>query len=66
MVTVAHGTAVDFIKVMNRGLKERNPGCILIAEDSTNYPNVTVDVDHGGLVLTINGTWDGCTTRLIT
>ena len=49
MVTVAHGTAVDFIKVMNRGLKERNPGCILIAEDSTNYPNVTVDVDHGGL-----------------
>ena len=44
-----NGNAVDFIKVMNRGLKERNPGCILIAEDSTNYPNVTVDVDHGGL-----------------
>ncbi len=44
-----NGNAVDFIKVMNRGLKERNPGCILIAEDSTDYPNVTVDVDHGGL-----------------
>lgn len=44
-----NGNAVDFLKVMNRGLKERNPGCILIAEDSTNYPNVTVDVDHGGL-----------------
>ena len=44
-----NGNAVYFIKVMNHGLKERNPGCILIAEDSTNYPNVTVDVDHGGL-----------------
>lgn len=44
-----NGNAVDFIKVMNRGLKERNPGCILIAEDSTNYPNVTADVDRGGL-----------------
>ena len=44
-----NGNAVDFIKVMNRGLKERNPGCILAAEDSTNYPNVTLDVDHGGL-----------------
>lgn len=44
-----NGNAVDFIKVMNRGLKERNPGCILIAEDSTSYPNVTLDVDQGGL-----------------
>ena len=44
-----NGNAVDFIKVMNRGLKERNPGCILIAEDSTSYPNVTLDVDRGGL-----------------
>lgn len=34
---------------MNYGLKERNPGCILIAEDSSNYPDVTLDVDHGGL-----------------
>lgn len=44
-----NGNAVDFIKVMNRGLKEYNPGCILIAEDSTNYPGVTLDVDRGGL-----------------
>ncbi len=44
-----NGNAVDFIKVMNYGLKERNPGCILIAEDSSNYPAVTLDVDHGGL-----------------
>ena len=44
-----NGNAVDFIKVMNKGLKQENPGCILIAEDSTNYPNVTKEVDQGGL-----------------
>ncbi len=44
-----NGNAVDFIKVMNHGLRERNPGCILIAEDSTNYPKVTHPVDKGGL-----------------
>lgn len=44
-----NGNAIDFIKVMNRGLKEINPGCILIAEDSTNYPNITLDVEQGGL-----------------
>lgn len=41
--------AVDFIKVMNKGLKRENPGCMLIAEDSTNYPKVTMEVDKGGL-----------------
>lgn len=44
-----NGNAVDFIKVMNRELKYLNPGCILAAEDSTNYPNVTKIVDEGGL-----------------
>ncbi len=44
-----NGNAVDFIKVMNKGLKERNRNCILIAEDSTDYPNVTKPVDSGGL-----------------
>lgn len=44
-----NGNAVDFLKVMNRGVKERNPGCILIAEDSTNFPNVTASVDQGGM-----------------
>jgi 1,4-alpha-glucan branching enzyme len=41
--------AIDFIKVMNQGLKERHPGCILAAEDSTNYPGVTKPVHAGGL-----------------
>ena len=45
----ANGNAIDFIKVMNNGLKERHAGCILAAEDSTNFPNVTKNVNDGGL-----------------
>ena len=44
-----NGMAVDFIRTMNAGLKKRHPGCMLIAEDSTNYPGVTRAVDKGGL-----------------
>lgn len=44
-----NGNAVDFIKTMNQGLKERHPGCLLMAEDSTNYPGVTKAVWEGGL-----------------
>lgn len=34
---------------MNQGLKDRNPGCFLAAEDSTNFSNVTKSVSEGGL-----------------
>ena len=44
-----NGNAIEFIKVMNKGLKERHSECILAAEDSTSYPNVTGHVDDGGL-----------------
>lgn len=44
-----NGNGVDFIKTMNGGLKERFPTCMLIAEDSTSFPNVTKPVDQGGL-----------------
>lgn len=44
-----NGNAVDFIKYMNQGLKDRNPGCFLAAEDSTNFSNVTKSVSEGGL-----------------
>lgn len=44
-----NGNAVDFIKYMNKGIKELNPGCFLAAEDSTNFPNVTKPVSEGGL-----------------
>lgn len=41
--------AVDFIKVMNQGLKKLNTGCLLAAEDSTNFKDVTKPADEGGL-----------------
>lgn len=44
-----NGNAVEFIKYMNYGLKEMNPGCLLIAEDSTNFSNITKAVGEGGL-----------------
>ena len=44
-----NGNAVEFIKLMNQELKRRNPGCLLVAEDSTNFQNVTKAVDQGGL-----------------
>lgn len=44
-----NGNGVEFIKTMNQGLKERMPSCMLIAEDSTSFPNVTKPVCEGGL-----------------
>lgn len=44
-----NGNAIDFIKVMNMGLKERYSGIMLIAEDSTNYEGITKPVNKGGL-----------------
>ena len=41
--------AVDFLKSMNSGLKSLYPQCMLIAEDSTAFPNVTESVENGGL-----------------
>ena len=44
-----NGNGVDFLKFMNSGLKQQNPNCILMAEDSTSYPDVTKPVEQGGL-----------------
>ncbi|MDD3339518.1 MAG: 1,4-alpha-glucan branching protein GlgB [Lachnospiraceae bacterium] len=44
-----NGNGIDFLKVMNQGLKQINPNCMLFAEDSTSYPNVTAPVEQGGL-----------------
>lgn len=38
-----------FLRCMNAGLKKHFPGCILVAEDSTQYPGVTHPVEAGGL-----------------
>ncbi len=40
---------VEFLKVMNSGLKDRHPTAMLIAEDSTSFPNITLPVHKGGL-----------------
>lgn len=40
---------VKFLQYMNRGLKTLHPTAILIAEDSTSYPNVTKSVSENGL-----------------
>jgi len=44
-----NNSAVDFLRTMNGGLKERNKGCMLIAEDSSAYNGVTKSVGEGGL-----------------
>lgn len=41
--------AINFLKGMNAGLKQRDGNVILIAEDSSAYPNVTKPVSEGGL-----------------
>lgn len=44
-----NSNAVEFIKHMNSSLKKMHPGIMLIAEDSTSYPNITKSVEEGGL-----------------
>lgn len=41
--------SIEFIQRMNAGLHHLHPSCMLIAEDSTAYPNVTKPVLEGGL-----------------
>ncbi len=41
--------AINFLRTMNSGLKERVPGVMLIAEDSSQYDGVTRPVSAGGL-----------------
>ena len=41
--------AVTFVRNMNGGLKYLNPGVMLVAEDSTDYPGITTPVAQGGL-----------------
>lgn len=40
---------INFIKKLNSIIKKENPDCILIAEDSTDYPDVTKPCSCNGL-----------------
>lgn len=40
---------IEFLKSFNKIIKNNHPECILIAEDSTDYPNVTKSYAEGGL-----------------
>lgn len=44
-----NGDTLNFLKNMNAGLKARHPSALLIAEDSTAFPDVTRPVSEGGL-----------------
>ncbi len=50
--TYDHLEAIDFIKALNSMVREHFPHCIVAAEESTPYPNVTVPVSEGGLGFT--------------
>ena len=41
--------AINFIRNMNDGLHKLHPTAMIIAEDSTAYPKVTVPVEYNGL-----------------
>ncbi|MEZ0496480.1 1,4-alpha-glucan branching protein GlgB [Sphingomonas sp. IW22] len=41
--------SIDFLRRMNAAVRERCPGAITIAEESTAFPGVTAEPDHGGL-----------------
>lgn len=41
--------AIDFVKGMNYGLKQRHPSCVLFAEDSTAFIKVTAPVSYEGM-----------------
>lgn len=45
----ANDRAVDFIRNMNQGLKDRHPSIILCAEDSTDFKGTTKETKYGGL-----------------
>lgn len=44
--------AVEFLKHMNSIVHERQPGAIMIAEESTSWPGVTKSPEEGGLGFT--------------
>lgn len=44
-----NGMGADFLRTFCDVLHDRHPGCMLIAEDSSNFPGVTRPTSEGGL-----------------
>lgn len=44
-----NGSAVDFLKCMNLGVRKRFPNCILITENIAGFPKVTQEISKSGL-----------------
>jgi 1,4-alpha-glucan branching enzyme len=41
--------AIEFLKRLNDTVRHEHPGCCVIAEESTAWPGVTTETQHGGL-----------------
>jgi len=44
--------AVEFVKSLNEAVRQDQPGCFTVAEESTSWSGVTREVAHGGLGFT--------------
>lgn len=44
-----NGSAVDFVKRMNQGIRKRFPHCILITGNTEGFPKITEDISQNGL-----------------
>ncbi|WP_079510186.1 1,4-alpha-glucan branching protein GlgB [Mesobacillus jeotgali] len=51
-VNAANQYGVEFLKKLNKAVKDFEPGAMMIAEDSTDWPQVTAPVEYGGLGFT--------------
>jgi len=62
-----HLEAIDFLQRLNRLAQERCPGTLVIAEESTSWPQVTGPVEAGGLGFDVkwNMGWMNDTLRYI-
>jgi 1,4-alpha-glucan branching enzyme len=47
-----HLEAVDFLKELNETVRVEQPGCLMVAEESTSWPGVTRPAAEGGLGFT--------------
>lgn len=44
-----NGSAIDFVKRMNQGIRKRFPYCILMGGNTDGFPKITEEISQGGL-----------------